>query len=171
MESKQKVKYCLIVSTMLLVLIVAIILVFNDEPLVIGPNHDLVILSMRVDTIPKYCGLLCLIGLIKSITVMVNELGMPVLGFSIYNPDKPVITEFTKNELQFYANMTFLVSSMRETLMLYVSIGQIDLAIFGALISEFASIITIRFLLNEKKFETPTCEPEKSVESIMHKLV
>ena len=28
---------------------------------------------------------------------------MPVLGFSIYNPDKKVITEFTKNELQFYA--------------------------------------------------------------------
>jgi hypothetical protein len=167
MNNNQKVKYCLIMSTTLLILIIAIMIVFSDEPFVVGPNHDLIILSMRIDTNPKYCGLLGLIFLIKSITVMVNELSYPVLGFSVYNPDKTVIVDFTKNELQFYANMTFFVSSMRETLMLYVSIGQIDLAIFGTLISELASILTIRFLLNEKKFEKQSYNLEPEMYSLV----
>jgi hypothetical protein len=67
---------------------------------------------------------------------------MPVLGFSIYNPDKKIITEFTKNELQFYANSMYLMSSLRYVCELIVTISQLDLAIFSVLASEFASFFT-----------------------------
>jgi hypothetical protein len=77
---------------------------------------------------------------------------MTILGFSIYNPDKKIITEFTKNELQFYANSMFIISGIRDVFTVLLSISQIDLAIYNVLTSEIASLITIRLLLNEKQF-------------------
>ena len=67
---------------------------------------------------------------------------MHVLGFSIYNPDKKIITEFSKNELQFYANAMYLISSLRYVCELIVTISQLDLAIFSVLASEFAIFFT-----------------------------
>ena len=77
---------------------------------------------------------------------------MPVVGFNIYNPDKKVITEFTKNELQFFGNMMFLTSSLRYIFEVMITITQIDIAIYSVIISEITTIFTIRMLLNEKRF-------------------
>ena len=77
---------------------------------------------------------------------------MPVVGFNIYNPDKKVITEFTKNELQFFGNMMFLTSSLRYIFEVMVTITQLDIAIYSVIISEITTIFTIRLLLNEKRF-------------------
>ena len=78
---------------------------------------------------------------------------MPVLGFSIYNPDKKVITEFSKNELQFYACSMYLISNLRYIFEIMLTISQIDIAIYSVIISELTGIITIRMLLNEKEFK------------------
>jgi hypothetical protein len=77
---------------------------------------------------------------------------MPVIGFSIYNPDKKVITEFTKNELQFYGNTMYLTSSLRYIFEVMITITQIDIAIYSVIISEITTIFTMRLLLNEKRF-------------------
>ena len=84
--------------------------------------------------------------------VVISEVANPIIGFNIYNPDKKIITEFTKNELQFYGNTMYLIDAIRNVLMIMVSITQIDIALFGVFISEFTSIFTIRMLLNEKIF-------------------
>lgn len=79
---------------------------------------------------------------------------MPIIGFNIYNPDKKVITEFTKNELQFYGNAMFLIKSIiSKVFLVIIAITQIDVALVSVLFSEFISLFTIRMLLDEKTFE------------------
>ena len=70
----------------------------------------------------------------------------------MYNPDKKIITEFTKNELNFLSNAMFMVSAIREVFNTVVSITQLDLALVTVIVKELASIVTIRLLLNEKQF-------------------
>lgn len=155
MKAKSKVCLTLFGNTFLLAVISVIIFIFQSENSTyfrFGPSADLIVISVSIDTWLKYNLVLLLIGFIKIIDTISNELGMPVLGFNIYNPDKEHITEFSKNELQFYANATFMVSSIRSTLMMVVNVTQIDLALFSTLISEIASFYTIRVLLNEKTF-------------------
>ena len=159
MNPKTKVCLTLFGNLFLIVVITILIFIFQSESSTyfrFGPSDDLIVISVSIDTWTKYNLVLLLIGFIKIIDTISNELGMPVLGFSVYNPDKQHITEFSKNELQFYANATFMVSAIRNTLMMVVNVTQIDLALFSTLISELASFYTIRVLLNEKTFGNET---------------
>lgn len=156
MEAKTKVCLTLFGNVFLILIITIIIFIFqskNSTYFRFGPSDELIVISVSIDSWNKYNLVLLLIGFIKIVDTISTELGMPVLGFNIYNPDKKEITEFTKNELQFYANATFMVSAIRSTLMMVVNVTQIDLALFSTLISELASFYTIRVLLNEKTFK------------------
>ncbi len=166
MNPKSKVWLTLCGNLFLLIIITTLIFIFQSENSTyfrFGPSNDLIVISAIIDNWTKYTLVLLLIGFIKIIDTISNELGMPVLGFNIYNPDKKHITEFSKNELQFYANATFMVSGIRATLMMVVSVTQIDLALFSTMISEIASFYTIRVLLNEKTFGEEETEITKSL--------
>ena len=156
MDSKTKLMYCLIGNLVLLLLISIIVVVFKDEEstyMRFGPSDTLIIVSIRVNTWRKYCVILLGLGLVKSSEVIMNEIANPLLVFNIYNPDKKIIVEFTKNELQFFANSIFIASSLRYVLLTVISVTQMDLAIFSVLVSEVSSFFTIRLLLNEKEFK------------------
>tara|TARA_B100001250_G_scaffold391373_1_gene392180 strand:- start:218 stop:691 length:474 start_codon:yes stop_codon:yes gene_type:complete len=118
-----------------------------------GPQDDLIIISVAVDTYDKYMMLLATIAVIKISDVLIGEIANPIIGFNIYNPDKKVITDFTKNELQFYGNSMYLIDAIKSVLLIMVNISQIDIALWGVVVSETASIFTIRMLLNEKEFK------------------
>ena len=154
MKAKTKLKYCVTGNIRLLVVIVIIIIHYQHESKYFrfGPSNDLIVISVNINTNNRYLILLLIISLVKITKVVVEEIGMPVIGFSIYNPDKKVITEFTKNELQFYGNTMYLTSSLRYIFEVMVTITQIDIAIYSVIISEITTIFTIRLLLNEKRF-------------------
>ena len=154
MKAKTKLKYCVTGNILLLVVIVIIITHYQHESKYFrfGPSNDLIVISVNINTNARYLILLLIISLVKITKVVVEEIGMPVIGFSIYNPDKKVITEFTKNELQFYGNTMYLTSSLRYIFEVMVTITQIDIAIYSVIISEITTIFTIRLLLNEKRF-------------------
>ncbi len=154
MKAKTKLKYCVTGNTLLLVVIVIIITHYQHESKYFrfGPSNDLIVISVNINTNDRYLILLLIISLVKITKVVVEEIGMPVIGFSIYNPDKKVITEFTKNELQFYGNTMYLTSSLRYIFEVMVTITQIDIAIYSVIISEITTLFTIRLLLNEKRF-------------------
>lgn len=154
MKAKTKLKYCVTGNILLLVVIVIIITHYQHESKYFrfGPSNDLIVISVNINTNDRYLILLLIISLVKITKVVVEEIGMPVIGFSIYNPDKKVITEFTKNELQFYGNTMYLTSSLRYIFEVMVTITQIDIAIYSVIISEITTLFTIRLLLNEKRF-------------------
>ena len=107
----------------------------------IGPYDDLNLISVTIDTWTKWI-----------IVVIIRVLGLPVLDFNVYNPDKKVITDFTRNELNYLSNSMFMVSAIKGVFNTVISITQLDLALITVIIKELTSIVAIRFLLNEKKF-------------------
>lgn len=151
----KKLRLCVIANFILLLLIIIIFKLCGkgkSDYWNFGPNDKLVIINIEINTYFKYIILLIMIAILKMMNVVISEIANPIIGFNIYNPDKKIITEFTKNELQLYGNTMYLIDAVRNVLMVMVSISQIDVALFGVIISEFTSIFTIRMLLNEKKF-------------------
>ena len=117
-----------------------------------GPNKDFLLISVKINTYFRYYFLLFLIGCNNCIKVLISELGEPILVFNVYNPDKKIITEFTKCQLLFYANSMFFIGNVRRVFELMITITQIDIALFSVIIEQIVSICTVCFLLSEKKF-------------------
>lgn len=155
MESKIKLKWCVIINFILLLVFLVFLDIFESSSnryWKFGPNANLTVISVHIDNWNKYFVLLILIAFFNISQVIITEIAHPILHFSIYNPDKKEIIDFTKNELQFYANSMYMVDSIRNALMIMITISQVDIAVFGAIVSEIAGIFTVRKLLDEKTF-------------------
>ena len=155
MKNNYKLRYCVILNFTLFFIILFVILICKDNNnyyMTYGPNDNLYILSIKINTQQKYIFLQFFLLFVEFSRVFTNEIASPILGFNIYNPDKKIITEFTKNELQLLANMMWLINSLTNSLFVMITISQIDIAILRTIYSEITTIITIRMLLNEKKF-------------------
>ena len=154
MNQLTKVRLCLFLNTCLVLFIGFYITNFAAESKYFrfGPSEDFIFISVQIDTTQKYCSLLTLIFVNDVVRVIIQEFGDPVLYMNVYNPDKKEITEFSKLQLYFYANSMFLVNNIRYIFTLLISITQIDIALFSVLIEQIVVIITIKMLLDEKKF-------------------
>ena len=155
-DINKKLKICVLSNLLLLAFVITLILIFRDDNstyLRWGPQQDLIIISVAINDMTKYFLLLGVIAIIKISDVVIAEIASPIIGFNIYNPDKKIITEFTKNELQFYGNSMYLINAIKAVLLIMVNISQIDIALWGVFVSETTSLFTIRMLLNEKEFK------------------
>ena len=155
MDINSKLKLCVISNLFLLIIIMGVIIIFSsreDKYWNWGPNKDLLVISVKIDTWVKYYWLMLFIGILKISNVIISEVAHPILGFNIYNPDKKVITEFTKNQLQIYGNLMYFIDSVRGVFTILITISQVDVALFGVFVSEITGIYTVRMLLDEKKF-------------------
>jgi hypothetical protein len=138
-----------------MLIVVIVISIFKDDSssyFRFGPSDNLIVISVQINTWKRWGIVLVFIGFIKGCDVLVNELGSPILGFRIYDPDCKTIDDFTKNELNFLGNAMWFANSFRGILMVVINITQFDIALFGVIISEITSIFTVRHLLNEKTF-------------------
>jgi hypothetical protein len=159
MDVNRTLRLCIIGNIGLLVLIIAICVTFRSKEanyLNFGPNDTLVLISVKIDTWTRYYCLLGILTFVRITEVIIAEMAHPIIGFNIYNPDKKVITEFTKNALQIYGNTMYLVDNIRGIFMTLIAISQIDIALYGVVVSEMTSVYTIRLLLNEKTFTLDT---------------
>ena len=155
MKNNHKLRYCVIINFILFLIILFVILICKDNNnyyMTYGPNDNLYVLSIKINTIEKYIGLHFFLLFVEFSSVFTNEIASPILAFNIYNPDKKIITEFTKNELQLLANIMWLINSLTNSLFVMITISQIDIAILRTIYSEITTIITIRMILNEKEF-------------------
>lgn len=152
----RRLRLCVLGNFTVLCFIISMIVGFDDSSSKywrLGPSPDLVLISVVIDTWMSYWVLVGIICVMKVSQCFIAEIAHPIIGFRIYNPDLHVIKDFTKIELQVYGNVMYTIDAIRDVLMIIVNITQVDIALWGVLFSEGASIITIRMLLNEKSFE------------------
>ena len=115
LTSCEKVRFCLIINFISLVSIISLIFIFkNDDSKYfrVGPYDDLNVISVTIDTWTKWIVVVIFLCIMGVIDVIIRELGLPVLDFNIYNPDKKVITDFSRYELNYLSNGMFMVSSI-----------------------------------------------------------
>jgi len=155
MKNNYKLRYCVVLNFILFLIILFAILICKDDNnyyMTYGPNDNLYVLSIKINTPQKYIFLQFFLLFVEFSRVFTNEIASPILAFNIYNPDKTTITEFTKNELQLLANIMWLINSLTSALFVLITISQFDIAILRIIYSEITTIFTIRLLLNEKEF-------------------
>lgn len=152
--------------TVLMVVLPVCLLSGSGRYFSFGPSEDFVLINFRINTFTKYYWVLACIAVINVIKVISEEMGGPILGFNIYNPDKKCISDFTKCELQVYGNCMFLLSGVRNIFITLITVTQFDIAFWSLLVSEGASMFTIRMLLNEKTFTPPYEEVETESEMV-----
>jgi hypothetical protein len=154
-RKKNRLRSCIITNLCLFALIVIGVSVFSDNGnkyLRYGPHDDLSILGVKIDTWKNYVLLQFFMACIQITDVVINEIANPILGFNIYNPDKSEIVEFSRMELQMYANIHWMLNALKEALMVMVTISQLDIAVLRVVYGQITSFYTIRMLLNEKRF-------------------
>jgi len=159
----RRLQLCVFGNFIVLGFIIALVIVFDDSSSKywrFGPFDDLIIVSVNIDTWLKYWFLVGIVAILKITQCFIAEIAHPIIGFRIYNPDLHVVKDFTKCELQFYGNSMYLIDAIRSVLMIVMSITQVDIALWGVMFSEGASLLTIRILLNEKSFEKDTSYKE-----------
>ena len=152
---KQRLKICIIGQFLLLIgVVIPSILLANKESTYyrFGPQENLIIISIKINTWSRYCVLLVYIMAIRVCKVFVTELGMPILSFNIYDPNRKIVEGFTRKELQIQANLMYMMNAISYVFTLQLAIIQIDIAIISCLFSELASIPTIYLLLKDKEF-------------------
>jgi hypothetical protein len=154
MKQLNKVRLCLFLNSCLVLFIGFYITNFASDSkyFCFGPSEDFIFISVQINTTQKYCSLLTLIFVNDIVRVIIQEFGDPVLYMNVYNPDKKEITEFSKAQLYFYANSMFLINNIRYIFTILISVTQIDIALFSVLVEQVIVIITIKMLLDEKKF-------------------
>ena len=155
LTQKQRLKICIVGQLLLLIsVIIPTVLLANKDSTYyqFGPNEDLIIISIKINTWIRYGVLLVYILLFRICKVFITELGMPILTFNIYNPNQKKIEGFTRTELQVLGNIMFMLNAIRYALTLQLSIVQIDIAVLSGIFSELAAIPTIYILLKDKEF-------------------
>ena len=152
---KQRLKICIIGQLLVLIaVIIPTVLLANKNSTYyrFGPNEELIIISIKIDTWSKYGILLGYMMIFRICKVFINELGMPILTFNIYNPNQKKIEDFTRMELQVLGNIMFTLNAISYAITLQLSILQIDIAVLSGIFSEIAAIPTIYILLKDKEF-------------------
>jgi hypothetical protein len=160
---KQRLKICIIGQLLVLIaVIIPTVLLANKNSTYyrFGPNEELIIISIKIDTWSKYGILLGYMMIFRICKVFINELGMPILTFNIYNPNQKKIEDFTRMELQVLGNIMFTLNAISYAITLQLSILQIDIAVLSGIFSEIAAIPTIYILLKDKEFVNEK-EPKK----------
>lgn len=151
-----KIRLCLMINIILFTTLFTVIITFGTDSQYFrfGPNEDFIVISVRINSYERYSILLLLIAFINIAKVIIQELGEPVLVFNVYNPDKKIITDFTKFQLKLYANLMFILSNVRNVFNVMVTITQIDIAFYSVLVEQITSFFTVNMLVNEKQFQS-----------------
>lgn len=148
-----KIQLSVLINTTLLTIFSTIIFTFADEnTLKIGYNDSFFVLGVKINTFQKYTILHCCVFLLEFSFSLLHEFADPIMYFNIFNDEKVLITDFSKLELQIYAQSVWFLACIKNTLMIFVSISQIDIAIAKVFYSEFAVFLVIQNLLNNKKY-------------------
>ena len=143
MTPQQRLKLCIIGQFVLLIsVVIPIVLLANKQSTYykFGPNEDLIIISIKINTWLRYGILLIYVFIFRVCKVFITELGMPILSFNIYDPNRKKVEGFTRNELQIQANTMYMLNAIRYALTLQLAIIQIDIALISAIFSALASI-------------------------------
>jgi len=152
---KKRLLACTIANGCTLLVVIVLVLFFKkpeNEYIRFGPDETLVVVGIHVNTVTRYVLVVIIICALRVVETVVHELGFPILNFAVYDPEKRIIHGISKNELQFFSNMMWLFSNLRQVMMIVIAVTQVDIAIISVLCSELTSIYTIRLLLNKKMY-------------------
>lgn len=158
---RQKLLWCLGVNVALLLFVVLLICSLNDGKSSYfrwGPNDNLVVLTVHVNTWASYAGILAVLFIIRFIEVILSDIAAPIIQFTVYDPYKVDIQEFGRIELQVMTILMIMISAARAVILFVVAVTQIDIAMWSSGVQCMATVWTTYYLTKHKRFAGETVE-------------
>ncbi|MDE2095876.1 MAG: hypothetical protein KGL39_01365 [Patescibacteria group bacterium] len=154
MTPKHKLQFSIAANAAILVTVLALTGYFAADSTYwrVGWHEELVVIAVVINSGFRYAALVALIALANVSGALAEQFGEPVVDFSLYNPDKRVISEFSRAELFAAAVALRSLASVREVLLLMVSFAQVDIALWNLAITTAVAVCVVCALLREKRF-------------------
>lgn len=127
-----------------------------------GPSDDLYVVGIQVNTISLYIGFALYIITIQISLLFTEEFALPIIEFTVYNPQCEVIERFEELELMVLSIGVFFTKGILKGLKLLLAVESIDSIILLFLAEEIVTVYTVSILLKQKKFITRTQDLSKS---------
>ena len=118
----------------------------------IGWSNQFILISIVINTPFKYFTLCSFIVVSNVSEILMDNIAVPIIQFSTYNPYKKNITDFSRCELESFSNLLFFIQLCRRFLQIFLTLSQIDIAIISWLSSQYSAYIAIKYLLDNKEF-------------------
>ena len=118
----------------------------------IGWSKKFVLISIIIDTPFKYFTLCSFIVVTNVSEILMDNIAVPIIQFSTYNPYKKTITDFSRCELESFSNLLFFIQISRRFLQIFLTLSQVDIAIISWLSSQYSAYMAIKYLLDNKEF-------------------
>jgi hypothetical protein len=104
--------------------------------------------------------LLVMSSILKILEVVLNDIGSPNLGFTIYDPTKTRVFGFTRLQLEVEANAMWLSNNLGLIFKTMILVSRIDIALMSTFCGQIASMFVVHYLLNQKKAFIPKFDTE-----------
>lgn len=124
----------------------------NNSYFNIGWSNKFIFISIIIDTPYKYFTLCSFIVLMNVTEILMDNIAVPIIQFSTYNPYKSTIVDFTRTELEVYSNLLFFIQVTRRFLLVFVTLSQLDIALISWISSQTSAFFAIKYLLDNKHF-------------------
>ena len=136
------------------IILLTLILLFSQKSswLTYGWSESLNVIGININTKEKYIVLIVIICTCQITQVIINEVAMSIIGFTVYNPYMNNISEFKRYELDFLTNSMYLFNNLRNLLSLLVSVSQMDIALIQIFVSQIVNMFIVYYLLGKKTF-------------------
>jgi hypothetical protein len=151
-----RLKYVLACSLISVILIISLVIIYQDEEVGyfrFGPNAELRVISIRIDTRERYGILLSVIAFITCLEVMISEMGEPILRYYLYDMNTTKVNDISRRAILFYGFSIYLSTSVKGIFAALIAISQFDIAFITVVIYQLVSLIPMWVLLKEKEFD------------------
>lgn len=117
-----------------------------------GWSDDFKILSIPINTAPRYFFLLFFILVVQLVKMYVKQAGWQAIKFNMLDPTKKEVYGFTRNELVFHGVLMKSMELLIELIMFFLACQKFDIIICGIVIGGLASIPLCFHLTKDKIF-------------------
>lgn len=132
----------------------------------IGPRKDLEVMNMRIDTWLAYTKIVLFITVIQVIDVIVSVISDPIISWYLLNPVDCLVYGFTRWGLIRSSNLMIITSGAKSILTVYLSITQVDIALWRGLASAATMFFVTVYLTKNKTFipNPPKSPPSAAID-------
>lgn len=127
-----------------------------------GPSDSFEVVGIKINTWTRYITFVMLIILIQEALLMTEEFAIPILEFTVYNPQCDIIIEFSRMELQLFTNVLYMTKEALKLFKVMILIARLDALLFTYLAEEITTIATVHIILSQKSFRLDTQRVEEN---------
>ena len=157
MEKILLLKVSITFNVLMIITFLSSFYIFNetngtDSYFNVGWSNNFIFISIVINTPFKYFSLCSFIIVMNISEILMDNIAVPIIQFSTYNPYKSTIVDFTRNELELYSNLLYFIQISKRLLQVFVTLSQVDIAFISCISSQLSAYYAIRYLLNNKHF-------------------